>query len=117
MVLTAYFVLSPAIGLFCHRHLVARSLVAAFGAGKSIDKGASNRRSMPSGFAWTRVGEGARIHQFQELGRFAVTYRTIFGKMPHIDAAALADQNNLTSTFLPKSHSGPKAICERSTDR
>jgi AraC-like DNA-binding protein len=28
------------------------------------------------------VAEIARDHQFQELGRFAVTYRTVFGEMP-----------------------------------
>ena len=30
----------------------------------------------------TRVAEIARTHQFQEPGRFAVKYRTIFGEMP-----------------------------------
>jgi transcriptional regulator GlxA family with amidase domain len=30
----------------------------------------------------TSVAEIARNHQFQELGRFAVAYRTVFGEMP-----------------------------------
>jgi AraC-like DNA-binding protein len=37
------------------------------------------RRADP---ASTSVAEIARQHQFSELGRFAVTYRTIFGEMP-----------------------------------
>jgi AraC-like DNA-binding protein len=37
------------------------------------------RRADP---ATATVAEIARIHQFLELGRFAVTYRTIFGEMP-----------------------------------
>jgi len=30
----------------------------------------------------TSVAEIARIYQFHEPGRFAVTYRTVFGEMP-----------------------------------
>jgi AraC-like DNA-binding protein len=37
------------------------------------------RRANP---ATASVAEIARIHQFQEPGRFAVTYRTVFGEMP-----------------------------------
>jgi AraC-like DNA-binding protein len=37
------------------------------------------RRADP---ATASVAEIARIHQFQEPGRFAVTYRTVFGEMP-----------------------------------
>jgi len=37
------------------------------------------RRADP---ATASVAEIARIHQFLEPGRFAVTYRTIFGEMP-----------------------------------
>jgi len=37
------------------------------------------RRADP---ATASVAEIARTHQFLELGRFAVTYRTIFGEMP-----------------------------------
>jgi len=39
----------------------------------------SVRRADP---ATASVAEIARIHQFLEPGRFAVTYRTIFGEMP-----------------------------------
>jgi hypothetical protein len=37
------------------------------------------RRADP---ATASVAEIARLHQFPEPGRFAVTYRTIFGEMP-----------------------------------
>jgi transcriptional regulator GlxA family with amidase domain len=40
---------------------------------------AALRRADPS---MTNVAEVARNHQFLELGRFAVTYRTIFGESP-----------------------------------
>jgi transcriptional regulator GlxA family with amidase domain len=40
---------------------------------------AALRRADP---ATASVAEIARIYQFQEPGRFAVTYRTIFGEMP-----------------------------------
>ncbi len=39
------------------------------------------RRADPS---TTSVAEVARKHQFQELGRFAVTYRTVFGESPSV---------------------------------
>jgi transcriptional regulator GlxA family with amidase domain len=37
------------------------------------------RRADP---ATASVAEIARLHQFLEPGRFAVTYRTVFGEMP-----------------------------------
>jgi len=40
---------------------------------------AALRRADPS---TTSVAEVARNHQFLELGRFAVTYRTTFGESP-----------------------------------
>jgi hypothetical protein len=65
----------------------------------------------------TSVAEIARTYQFLELGRFG-------RELPHHlrgdalgHAAALADQNDLIKTFLPKSHSVCKAICGKSPDR
>jgi transcriptional regulator GlxA family with amidase domain len=41
--------------------------------------------------ATTSVAEIARKHQFLELGRFAVTYRTIFGEMPSTTLRRVSD--------------------------
>ena len=46
------------------------------------------RRADP---ATTSVAEIARKHQFLELGRFAVTYRTIFGEMPSTTLRRVSD--------------------------
>jgi AraC-like DNA-binding protein len=59
------------------------------------------------------VAEIARTYQFREPGRFAVTYRTIFGEMP----SSTLRGKSIKSINLPKSHSVCKAICRKSPDR
>jgi AraC-like DNA-binding protein len=68
------------------------------------------RRADP---ATASVAEIARNHQFLELGRFAVTYRTIFGEMP----SSTLRRKSIKNMNLPKSHSVGNATCRRSPDR
>jgi AraC-like DNA-binding protein len=59
------------------------------------------------------VAEIARSYQFQELGRFAVTYRTVFGEMP----SSTLRRKSIRNINLPKSHSVCNATCGKSPDR
>jgi len=59
------------------------------------------------------VAEIARSCQFQEPGRFAVTYRTIFGEMP----SSTLRRKSIKNLKLPKSHSVCNATCRKSPDR
>jgi transcriptional regulator GlxA family with amidase domain len=59
------------------------------------------------------VAEIARSCQFQEPGRFAVTYRTIFGEMP----SSTLRRKSIKNLKLPKSHSVCNANCRKSPDR
>jgi transcriptional regulator GlxA family with amidase domain len=61
------------------------------------------RRADPS---TTSVAEVARNHQFVELGRFAVAYRTIFGESP----SATLQQDRKFRRKLPKAHSVSKTL-------
>ena len=51
-------------------------------------------------------------HQFLELGRFAVAYRSVFGEMPSATLRRSSDQNGLIRAFLPKPHSARRVIRE-----
>jgi len=68
------------------------------------------RRADP---ATASVAEIARIYQFREPGRFAVTYRTIFGEMP----SSTLRRKSIKNINLPKSHSVRNATCGRSPGR
>jgi len=68
------------------------------------------RRADP---ATASVAEIARICQFRELGRFAVTYRTIFGEMP----SSTLRRKSIENMNRPKSHSACNATCGKSPDR
>jgi transcriptional regulator GlxA family with amidase domain len=59
------------------------------------------------------VAEIARTYQFREAGRFAVTYRTIFGEMP----SSTLRRKSIKNINLPKSHSVCNATCGKSPDR
>jgi AraC-like DNA-binding protein len=59
------------------------------------------------------VAEIARTYQFREPGRFAVTYRTIFGEMP----SSTLRGKSIKSMNLPKSHSVCNATCRKSPAR
>jgi AraC-like DNA-binding protein len=56
------------------------------------------------------VAEIAQTYQFREPGRFAVTYRTIFGEMP----SSTLRGKSIKSMNLPKSHSVCNATCGKS---
>ena len=56
------------------------------------------------------VAEIAQAYQFLEPGRFAVTYRSIFGEMPSATLRRIADQNDLIKIFQPKLHSAPRRL-------
>jgi AraC-like DNA-binding protein len=59
------------------------------------------------------VAEIARTYQFREPGRFAVTYRTIFGEKP----SSTLRRKSIRNINLPKSHSVCNATCGKSPDR
>jgi len=61
------------------------------------------RRADPS---TTSVAEVARNHQFVELGRFAVAYRTTFGESP----SATLQQDRKFRRKLPKAHSVSRTL-------
>jgi transcriptional regulator GlxA family with amidase domain len=65
------------------------------------------RRADP---ATASVAEIARRCQFPELGRFAVTYRTVFGEMP----SSTLRKKSIKSMNL---HSACKATCGKLPDR
>jgi AraC-like DNA-binding protein len=68
------------------------------------------RRADP---ATASVAEIARTYQFREPGRFAVTYRTIFGEMP----SSTLRRKSIKNINLPKSHSVCNTTCGKSPDR
>jgi len=92
---TEFLGMSPTRYLLLRRLNIARSAL---------------RRADP---ATASVAEIARIHQFLELGRFAVTYRTVFGETP----SSTLRRKSIKNMNLPKSHSQCKAICGKSPDR
>jgi AraC-like DNA-binding protein len=59
------------------------------------------------------VAEIARSCQFLEPGRFAVTYRTIFGEMP----SSTLRRKSIKNMNMPKSHSVCNATCGKSPHR
>jgi AraC-like DNA-binding protein len=59
------------------------------------------------------VAEIARSCQFREPGRFAVTYRAIFGEMP----SSTLRRKSIKNMNLPKSHSACNVTCGKSPDR
>jgi AraC-like DNA-binding protein len=59
------------------------------------------------------VAEIARTYQFREPGRFAVTYRAIFGEMP----SSTLRRKSIKNMNLPKSHSACNATCAKSPHR
>jgi AraC-like DNA-binding protein len=68
------------------------------------------RRADP---ATASVAEIARSCQFLEPGRFAVTYRTIFGEMP----SSTLRRKSIKNMNMPKSHSVCNATCGKSPHR